>query len=342
MGSEVRNTNRMKWGGALSAGLLLVALIAIGAWLANRDGTPAPPIAFTPVSNVAISTPPAATPSPGATPSMMPTRELRPPTTPIPHGDATPVGSPGATPASPAVRGVPDDACEEGCLIRIERTDGAMAVLDDAGLRSSYESDEWVWTVVSRETAGAIAATGAGVFLVHDSAETLYLYATRLPEGVTSNAAVEAFGAVLDVVDGHSIVLVESVPPVVTGIVEERIWIEKVRPATVTEREIAVAGEGDSLTDVELGALIPEVSPQNLLATVTELQATSSTDGTGIGTRHYTRPGNVMAAEYLFARLEAYGLQVWYEDFITWDGYLVSNVLGEIPGRDDSMISTLR
>jgi hypothetical protein len=127
------------------------------------------------------------------------------------------------------------------------------------------------------------------------------------------------------------------VPPVVTGIVEERIWIEKVWPAAVQEGEIEAAGEGESLADVELGTLM-EVSPQNMLGTITDLQGTSSTDGSGIGTRHYTQPGNVMATEYLFGRLESYGLEVWYEDFITWDGYLVSNVVGEIPGRDDSMI----
>src|SRR5690606_25032541 len=115
------------------------------------------------------------------------------------------------------------------------------------------------------------------------------------------------------------------------------IWIEKVRPTAVQDVEIARAGEGESLADVELGSLM-EVSPQNMLATITELQGTSSTDGTGIGTRQYTRPGNVMATEYLFGRLESYGLEVWYEDFITWDGFLVSNVIGEIPGRDESMI----
>ena len=323
----------MKWGGAISIGLFIVVLIGIGAFfVGGGDDEAAPPIEFTPVSDGTRSTPTVA--SPEATP---PARDLRPPTTPVPHDDATPSASPGATPLSPAGRGVPDDACEEGCLVRAERTDAVMSILEETGYRPSYEADEWVWPVVDREAAGAIAGTGADVFLVHDSAETMYLYATRLPDGMSSNASVEAFGTVLDVVDGHSIVLVDAVPPVVTGIVEERIWIEKVRPAAVQDVEIAAAGEGGSLADMELGTLM-EVSPQNMLGTITELQATSSTDGTGIGTRHYTRPGNVMATEYLFGRLESYGLNVWYEDFITWDGYLVSNVVGEIPGRDDSMI----
>jgi aminopeptidase YwaD len=64
----------------------------------------------------------------------------------------------------------------------------------------------------------------------------------------------------------------------------------------------------------------------------------SSTDGTGIGTRQYGTTGNVMASEYLFTRLESYGLTVWYEDFLTPEGFLSTNVIGEIPGNDQSAI----
>jgi hypothetical protein len=68
------------------------------------------------------------------------------------------------------------------------------------------------------------------------------------------------------------------------------------------------------------------------------LQGMSSTDGTAIGTRHYTSTGNVMAAEHLYRELAGYGLSVWYEDFVTDDGLLALNVVGEIPGRDPSQV----
>lgn len=333
MGSETRISNRAKWGGATGVALLVVLMIAVGSWFAgSRDGADAPRTQFTPVSDVPSVI---ASASPFATPES---RDLRPPTTPIPHDGATPVGSPGATPESPAMRGIPDGACDAGCMVRVPRVDAVLATLEDDGIRPSYEADRWVWAVVSRETAGRLQDAGGELYLVHDSPETLYLYATRFPSGMEASVALDRFGTVIDAVNGHRMVLVEAVPPVVTEVVAERIWIEKVRPAVPQDGIGMSVGSGEALADQDLGVLMPQVSRQNMLATITALQASSSTDGTGIGTRQYTRAGNVMATEYLFGRLEAYGLDVWYEEFITWDGYLVSNVVGEIPGLDETMI----
>jgi len=138
-------------------------------------------------------------------------------------------------------------------------------------------------------------------------------------------------------VDGHSIVRVDTIPPAVKELAAQEIWIEKLRPAgpSVT---VTAAGTGEPIADMELGALLPQVDVDNIWLTVADLQAMSSTDGSGLGTRQYSQPGNVMAAEYLFTRLESYGLDVWYEDFITWEGFLVSNVVGEISGRDPEMV----
>jgi hypothetical protein len=333
MGSETRISNRAKWGGAAGVTLLVVLMIAVGSWFAaSRDGGDAPRTEFTPVSELPTVTSSA---SPAATPEL---RDLRPPTTPIPHDGATPVGSPGATPETPAMRGLPDGACVDGCLVRVPRTDAVLSSLAEDGFRPSYEADRWVWAVVTRESAERLQDASGDLYLVHDSPETLYLYATRFPSGMEASAALDRFGTVIDAVNGHRMMLVEAVPPVVKEVVAERIWIEKVRPAVPQEGIGSPAGTGDALSEMELGVLMPQVSPQNMLATITGLQATSSTDGTGVGTRQYTRAGNVMATEYLFGRLEAYGLDVWYEDFITCDGYLVSNVVGEIPGRDETMI----
>lgn len=331
MRSEGSASNRAKWGGAIGAGLAVVLLIAVSAWLAGR-GEPesAPSIAFTPVAEE---------PQRPATPSATPARsEPRPPSTPVEPGPATPAASPGATPTTPAMRGVPPDACADGCLLRVPREQVTIDILDDAGLRPSYEADDWIWAIVTREVAEALATTGADTFLVNDSPETLSLYATRFPDGMTESAALDAFGTVLDAVGAHRIIEVPTVPPVVDAIVAERIWIEKVRPAAVASASGATPTTRPSLADIEIGALLPEVDPDAMLDTITDLQGTSSTDGTGIGTRQYSQPGNVMATEYLFGRLESYGLEVWYEDFITWDGYLVSNVVAEIPGRDESMV----
>jgi hypothetical protein len=70
---------------------------------------------------------------------------------------------------------------------------------------------------------------------------------------------------------------------------------------------------------------------------VLDLQVMGSVDG-GLGSREYSQPGNVEAAEYLYRRLASYGLNVWYEDFIGDNGRLLLNVVGEIPGNDASKI----
>ena len=100
---------------------------------------------------------------------------------------------------------------------------------------------------------GAMSAGHAVAGLVEPMASPVLAVGTVVVDATPTAVktwAVEAFGTVLDVVDGHSIVLVESVPPVVTGIVEERIWIEKVRPPAMQDVEIDEAGEGESLADV--------------------------------------------------------------------------------------------
>ncbi len=46
----------------------------------------------------------------------------------------------------------------------------------------------------------------------------------------------------------------------------------------------------------------------------------------------------MIAAEYLFQRMESYGMRAWYEEFLTPEGFLLVNVVGEVPGRDPSAI----
>jgi hypothetical protein len=81
-----------------------------------------------------------------------------------------------------------------------------------------------------------------------------------------------------------------------------------------------------------------QVSDPNVRNIITELQASGSNDGTGIGSRYYTSPGNQIAADYLYQQLESYGLRVWYEDFLTPEGILLVNVVAEAPGSDDGAV----
>jgi Zn-dependent M28 family amino/carboxypeptidase len=126
------------------------------------------------------------------------------------------------------------------------------------------------------------------------------------------------------------------VPANVKALTDWGIQVDKVVPAPPLD--IAIAQEPTALSSIEIGALIDDVAGNNIEQTILDLQAMGSTDGSGIGSRYYTTIGNSQAAEYLFNRLESYGLKVWYEDFLSWEGYLMVNVVGEIPGSDASAI----
>jgi aminopeptidase YwaD len=96
--------------------------------------------------------------------------------------------------------------------------------------------------------------------------------------------------------------------------------------------------EQPALSDIEIGALMGEVSYDNIADTVGTLQGIGAGDGASLGTRYYTLTGNQIAAEYLFQEMESYGLKVWYEDFLTPEGILLVNVVGEVPGMDTSAV----
>src|SRR5699024_10161834 len=81
-----------------------------------------------------------------------------------------------------------------------------------------------------------------------------------------------------------------------------------------------------------------EVRQDNVERVVHDLTHIGETEDSGLGTRHYMYPGNQIAADYLYQELESYGLSVHFEDFIMWDGYLLVNVVAQIPGQDDSAI----
>lgn len=300
-------------------GLLIVVGIVF-VLVGDRDGRDAPPVEITPVPTAE------ATPAPTVTAVATPPEVTPPPRDPTPTPEPSPVA-------------LDDDACEDGCLARIPATDTTRAMLEETRERPSFSSEAWLWSVISRETAEVLTAEDVPLTIVENSRETLHLYAIRLPEDGSGMSAVQAFGELLDSVDGHAIVEVDALPAVVTGLVNQGIWVEKLMPGVPEDiASLPVAGEGPSISEIEIGVLLPEVSAGNMEEAMVTLQAMSSTDGSGIGTRHYSSAGNVMAGEYLFSTMESYGMRVWYEDFITPEGYLSTNVIGEIPGRDDSAV----
>jgi hypothetical protein len=237
--------------------------------------------------------------------------------------------------ATEAARRSIASSCPERCLIRIPASEDSAETLATAGTRASWTGGSWTWTVATRDGISAVEAN-AEATLVTKTAETVRLHIVVMPDEEEDDSLVEQFGTILDAVDQYRLVEVESVPAVVTPLTDNGYFVEKILPAPPAE--IVTPEEPISLAGIDIGSLMDEVSSENLERSILDLQATSSTDGSGVGTRYYSAPGNVIAAEYLVQRLENYGLRVWYEDFLTPEGFLLVNVVGEVPGRDPSAI----
>jgi hypothetical protein len=226
-------------------------------------------------------------------------------------------------------------ACPQTCLLRVAASPSLDATLTEAGTRPSFVAGTWSWVVASSEGAGLIASRAATT-LVSPTVNTLNAYVVRVPEGQTDDAAVAAFGRILDVVDDYRVVEVAKVPALVTPLTDNGYEVFKMAPAPVPVT--LDTRERMPLASIDIGELLDEVKRANLQTTVRELQGTSSTDGSGIGTRFYSLTGNAIACEYLFQQMEALGMNVWYEDFLTPDGLLLVNVVGEVPGADPSAV----
>lgn len=258
-------------------------------------------------------------------------REIASAATPVvPLGDGT--GAPAlAQDPSAAVAAV----CPATCLLRVAGSPTLDATLTEAGTRPSFAAEKWSWVVASAEGAGLIEAK-AGMTLVSPKVNTLNAYVVRMPEGQSDDNAVKAFGTILDAVDRYRVVEVAKVPALVTPLTDNGFEVFKMAPGPVP---LTVdAREKTPLANIEIGELLDGVDVANLEATVRDLQGASSTDGSGVGTRFYSLTGNAITSEYLFQRMEALGMKVWYEDFLSPDGLLLVNVIGELPGADTSAI----
>ncbi len=345
-----QDDGRPNWtilGGILLALLALILLVWYLAGRGDGGGEPTP----TPTEESVINAPIDGTEeSDDSTPSVfvprVPTQSDEPTPTQEPRrgGDNQrnvnddDEGTPGASTGDPLdgiELGPVASDCPERCLVRIADTGDADQLMADANTRPSFSVDGWDWVIAAPEGI-AWFEQNTETTMVAESADTLALYMAWVPSEETSDDRVKSFGTILDSADQWRLVQVGSVPANVRPLTDWGYQVEKVAPAPPLE--VVLPEEPVSLASIEIGSLIDDVSESNLEASITDLVGMGSTDGSGIGTRYYTSASNMLAAEYLYTRLESYGLNVWYEDFLTWEGYLVVNVIGEVPGNDDSEI----
>ncbi|HEV2129369.1 MAG TPA: M28 family peptidase [Thermomicrobiales bacterium] len=178
---------------------------------------------------------------------------------------------------------------------------------------------------------GAIA-TQLETTVVRESADTLRLYMATLPGPGQVEWAPYELGEVIDNAGLHYLVEAPSVPADVRASLDAGLTVEKFAPAPAE-----TAAQPDDLSELaesDLGGLRNQVDSDRIASLIAEFQAMGAADGGSVGTRHYTTIGSQIAAEFLYRELESYGFDVWYEEFLTWQGYLVVNVVGELPGRD--------
>jgi Zn-dependent M28 family amino/carboxypeptidase len=150
------------------------------------------------------------------------------------------------------------------------------------------------------------------------------------------DAIIGDVGSVLDASGRFRLIEVDQVPARVRGLTDSGYAVSKFAPPQPTV--VDMHQEQPPLANIEIGALMGDVSYDNVSETISTMQTIGAGDGASLGTRYYTLAGNQIAAEYLFQRLESYGLNVWYEDFLTPEGILLVNVVGEVPGKDQSAV----
>ncbi len=325
----------------------LVLLIAVIWYLAGRGDDGGGGTTPTSTSEAVIDTDATGTPPEATSPFVFSTEEADTPTpteTTTRGGDnqkdhdddGTPGAGSGAVVDLDSVElGPVARDCPDQCLVRVEAVSGIDGILEEAQTRQSFGTDDWVWAVASQRGI-AWLEQHAEVVLVAGSAETLDLYMAIVPAEESSSDRVSQIGTVLDSVDEYRLFQAERVPANVRPLTDWGYQVDKIAPAPPDE--IQRAEEPIPLANIEIGSLMDDVSGDEIENDILTLQGMGSTDGSGVGSRYYTTRGNAMAAEYLYTRLESYGLDVHYQDFLSWEGYLMVNVIGEIPGEDDSEI----
>lgn len=290
--------------------MFAVLLVAIGVWVSRGD--PLPP------EEVALSLT-------GTPAEVIDVDATEPPPTRMPSPTFPPEETPTVGPTQPA------GVCNPLCLARMPSGEDVTALLAEFGAKPTYEHGDQTWLSLDNRMLAQLEAEGREYFLVEDVGDTSRLYVMRLPDGV-DRSYVDDMGTVVDGVDNQFIVDIPGPPPFVRDIIDMGISIEKLPPLLPV-----ISPKIDKPEISDPGAIAESISVQQLKQRLTDLQSMGSIDG-GLGSREYSQPGNVQAAEYLYRRLASYGLNVWYEDFVGDNGRLLLNVVGEIPGNDPSKI----
>lgn len=274
-----------------------------------------------------------------ATPPSGPGRAI---VTPTPPGDPTPtprgsdnILSGGPVPSPDAESHPPTAFCQQSCLARVQRTPEASQVLAAGRTRPSYSSQDWYWVVADPNGIETISSY-LDTEVVRESPETLDLYMVVLPTPETDDSAAGQFGTVVDAIGSYRLVAAGSVPAQAKPVLDAGLVVEKIAPPPPVT--VAFHTDRTRLAEGDVGGLRADVDSNLITQHMNELQAMGATDGSGLGTRFYPTASNQRAAEYLYRELESYGLTVWYEYFVSWDGYLLTNVIGEVPGRDQSRL----
>ena len=315
----------LRWfAGAMA--LLLLLTSGLPAAVGGRPVAPASPVPGTaepasPVAGTPAATPTDATPA-AATPAMA---------TPVSAGTPTPSGTVSATPAARLT-------CTRPCFVRFAATPELDTALGATGLRASYRTATAVWVGGTADDLGKLLATGPQPAFVRDATPSLMLYAVTLPAGDDDTAAIADFGTVLDRDGQTTIVQVPAVPAGVTALTGAGLRVEKVAPYVPAGTPLLAPASIVTLPDVAtVTDAFPDLSTSEIERTIEDLASTGVEPGQP-GTRFFSLPGNAIAAEYLYLRFAAYGLTVWYEDYVASNGLLSLNVVAEIPGTDSSQI----
>lgn len=284
-----------------------------------------------------------------------PTEQVLTPSTPNTQPTGTETAEPGETPEPEIPRGgdnqrgegtdadgteeaqieITNDvarACTGHCLVRMDGPNQAE-VLEEAGTRASWSEGDISWVVVSPEQAQKLSESATLTFIESDP-RTYNLYVVKATEDHNDPAVISPNGEIIDQTGRYYLVRWNGAPAIVKPVTDWGYGVFKIAPAP--PETIAQLGVNGPARETTGWALMEEIDQGNVERVTNELVHIGELDESGWGTRYYTYPGNQIAADYLFQELESYGLKVWYEDFITWDGYLLVNVVGEIPGADDS------
>ena len=225
-------------------------------------------------------------------------------------------------------------ACSGFCLVRMEGPN-QQAALDESGARVSWEDGDISWVVVTPVQAEILQRTHTLTHIANEP-QTYNLYIVKASADHNQRDIVAPHGTIIDFVDRYYLVRWNSVPAIVKPVTDWGYAVWKIAPAQ--PEVIAETQVNGPARDASGWALLEEVRPDNVERVINELAYMGELDDSGVGSRHYRYPGNQIAADYPYQELESYGLTVWFEDFLMWDGYLLVNVVAEIPGNDDSEV----